>query len=384
VGGRDYNTEKFNIAIQGRRQPGSSFKPFVLVAALESGLTPGLTLPGPASICLPGWKPDCHVTNFDNESFGQISLETATINSVNTFYAQLVLRVGPARVVDAARRMGIPGPAWLPGRSGCRQTASDHCPTQLEALPSIALGSEEVTPLEMASAYATLAAGGTYRQPKLVSRVADGAGQILESGPSAPVQAISPQVAFTATSLLQEVITQGTGTAAGIGRPAAGKTGTATDFRNAWFVGYTPDLATSVWMGYRDANQAMRNIHGVAQVTGGSLPAAMWSAYMKAALAGVPALPFVAPPPPSPTDSGFRLPVLPTPTPSPEVTPTVTATVTPTVTPARPTATVTPVRPTATPMIPLLPWPLASVSAVPSPSVVPSPSRSSRARRRVR
>ncbi|HWD73085.1 MAG TPA: PBP1A family penicillin-binding protein [Actinomycetota bacterium] len=384
VGGRDYNTEKFNIAIQGRRQPGSSFKPFVLVAALESGLTPGLTLPGPASICLPGWKPDCHVTNFDNESFGQISLETATINSVNTFYAQLVLRVGPAKVVDAAQRMGIPGPAWLPGRSGCKQTASDHCPTQLEALPSIALGSEEVTPLEMASAYATLAAGGTYRQPKLVSRVTDGAGQILESGPSAPVQAISPQVAYTATSLLQEVITQGTGTAAGIGRPAAGKTGTATDFRNAWFVGYTPDLATSVWMGYRDANQAMRNIHGVAQVTGGTLPAAMWSAYMKAALAGVPASPFVAPPPPSPPDSGFRLPVLPMPTPSPEVTPTVTATVTPTVTPATPTATVTPVRPTATPLIPLLPWPLASVLGAPSPSVVPSPSRSSRARRRVR
>src|SRR5207253_4574172 len=264
------------------------------------------------------------------------------------------------------------------------QTASDHCPTQLEALPSIALGSEELTPLEMASAYATLAAGGTYRQPKLVSKVTDGAGQILESGPSAPVQAISPQVAYTATSLLQEVITQGTGTAAGIGRPAAGKTGTASDFRNAWFVGYTPDLATSVWMGYRDANEAMRNIHGVAQLTGGSLPAAMWSAYMKAALASVPASPFVAPPPPSPPDSGFRLPALPTPTPSPEPSPTVTATVTPTVTPAAPTVTVTPVRPTATPLIPLLPWPLASVSVVPSPSVVPTPSRSSRALRRVR
>src|SRR5260370_14082783 len=192
VGGRDYKTEKFNIAIQGRRQPGSSFKPFVLVAALESGLTPGLTLPGPASICLPGWKPDCHVTNFDNESFGQTAVETATISSVNTFYAQLVLRVGPARVVDAARRMGIPGPAWLPGRSGCRQTASDHCPTQLEALPSIALGSEEVTPLEMASAYATLAAAGTYRPPQLVSRVTDPAGQILASRPPAPVHAISP------------------------------------------------------------------------------------------------------------------------------------------------------------------------------------------------
>src|SRR5437763_14945260 len=107
--------------------------------------------------------------------------------------------------------MGIPGPAVLAGRAGCRQTASHHCPTQLEALPAIALGSEEVTPLEMASAYATLAAGGTYRQPKLVSRVTDGASEVLESGPSAPVRAMSPQVAVPATNLLQQVITQGTG-----------------------------------------------------------------------------------------------------------------------------------------------------------------------------
>ncbi|MCW3036857.1 MAG: penicillin-binding protein family [Actinobacteria bacterium] len=368
VGGRDYSAEKFNIAIQGRRQPGSSFKPFVLVAALERGLTAGTTLPGPSTICLPAWKPDCHVSNFDNESFGPISLETATIHSVNTFYAQLVLQVGPDKVVDAARRMGIPGPAWLPGRSSCKQTANDRCPTLLEALPSIALGSEEVTPLEMASAYATLAAGGTYRQPKVVSRVTDGTGQLLESGPSDPVQAVSPDVAFAATTLLQEVITRGTGTAATIpGRPAAGKTGTATDFRNAWFVGYTPDLATSVWMGYRDANKAMRGIHGVAQVTGGTLPAAMWSAYMTAALAGVPATPFVAPIS-QPPDSGFRLPVLPAPTPSPE--PSVTATVTPTVTPSV-TATVTPGRPTATASVPVLPWPFGPPSPVPSPSRSP-------------
>ncbi|MEA2501379.1 MAG: penicillin-binding protein [Actinomycetota bacterium] len=367
VGGRDYSAEKFNIAIQGRRQPGSSFKPFVLVAALERGLTAGTTLPGPSTICLPAWKPDCHVSNFDNESFGPISLETATIHSVNTFYAQLVLQVGPDKVVDAARRMGIPGPAWLPGRSGCKQTANDRCPTLLEALPSIALGSEEVTPLEMASAYATLAAGGTYRQPKVVSRVTDGTGQLLESGPSDPVQAVSPDVAFAATTLLQEVITRGTGTAAAIGRPAAGKTGTATDFRNAWFVGYTPDLATSLWTGYRDANKAMRGIHGVAQVTGGTLPAAMWSAYMTAALAGVPATAFVAPIS-QPPDSGFRLPVLPAPTPSPE--PSVTATVTPTVTPSV-TATVSPGRPTATTSVPVMPWPSVPLSPVPSPSRSP-------------
>src|SRR5207302_1291393 len=216
VGGRDYSTEKFNIAIQGRRQPGSAFKPFVMVAALENGVTPSTTFSGPSSICLAGWKPGCNVSNFDNESFGRITLETATIHSVNTVYAQLVLKVGAGRTVDAAKRMGIPGPAWLPAR------------------------------------------------------------------------------------------------------PAAGKTGTAEDFRNAWFVGYTPDLSTALWMGYRDANRAMRGIHGVAQVSGGTLPAQIWSSYMKGALAGVPASPFAPPVVPS-TDSGFRLPAPSslTPTPSP-------------------------------------------------------------------
>ncbi|HYR63803.1 MAG TPA: PBP1A family penicillin-binding protein [Actinomycetota bacterium] len=378
VGGRDYNAEKFNIAIQGRRQPGSSFKPFVLVAALESGVTPGTTFAGPSTICLPAWKPDCHVSNFDNENFGPISIETATIHSVNTVFAQLVLQVGPDRAVDAARRMGIPGPTWLPGRSGCKVTATDPCRTLLEPLPSIALGSEEVTPLEMASAYATLAAWGVYRQPKVVSRVTDGTGQVLESGPSDPVQALSPGVAFTATTLLQEVITQGTGTGAGIGRPAAGKTGTATDFRNAWFVGYTPDLATAVWMGYRDANTAMRGIHGVAQVTGGSLPASMWSAYMKAVLAGVPPSPF-APPEGQQAGAGFQLPVLPTPWSTPTVTPAVTATVSPAVTAtvtASPTPTVSATKPTPKPNPPKSPTPTPSPSESPTPT--PKPSKSPR------
>ena len=366
VGGRDYNAEKFNIAIQGRRQPGSSFKPFVLVAALEHGITPSSTFAGPSPICLPGWKPDCHVSNFANESFGQISLETATIHSVNTVYAQLVLQVGPDKAVDAARRMGIPGPTWLPSRSPCKPTTSDTCRTLLQPLPSIALGSEEVTPLEMASAYATLAAGGIYRAPKVVSRVTDATGQVLESGPSDPVQAISTDVAYTATGLLQEVITSGTGIAAGIARPAAGKTGTATDFRNAWFVGYTPDLATAIWMGYRDANRAMTGIHGVPQVTGGTLPAGMWSAYMKAALATVPPTPF-SPPVTQVPGNGFQLPEPVAPTPSPSVTPTatVTATVTPSPSPT-PSATVSS-SPKGSPT------PTPSTTPSPSPSPLPTP-----------
>ncbi|GAC1370884.1 MAG: penicillin-binding protein 1A [Actinomycetota bacterium] len=318
AGGRATTTGGFNIPTQGRRQPGSSFKPFVLVAALESGITPQSTYEGPSSICLPGWKPDCHVSNFNNENFSSITLETATIHSVNTVYAQLVLQVGPAKVVDVARRMGIPGPSWLPHRSNCKVTPRDPCTTVLTPLPSIALGSEEATPFEMASAYATLASGGIYREPKLVSMVTDVSGAVLESGPSKGVQAISSQVAFTASSVLSGVITSGTGVAANIGRPAAGKTGTASDFRNAWFVGYTPNLATSVCVGYRDTNQPLLNIHGVSQVAGGTIPAQTWANYMKVVLTGVPPAPFVPVSAASTTSGGgFQLPGLDTPTTQP-------------------------------------------------------------------
>lgn len=329
--GRAYTPGGFNVAIAGRRQPGSAFKAFVLVAALQQGLTPATTFNGPATICLPAWKPDCHVSNYDNESFGAISLEQATYDSVNTVYAQLILRIGPQNAVNVAHAMGIPGPAWLPPRAGCTPTASDPCGTLLTPLPSITLGSEEVTPLEMASGYATLAAAGVYRAPKLVSKVTDADGNVLESGPSAPVQAISPQIAATATNVLEQVIVTGTGTAAAIGRPAAGKTGTATDFRNAWFVGYTPNLATAVWMGYRDTNQPLLHIHGVAQVAGGTIPAQMWSSYMKKALAGVPVSQFGIPAlSPGNAAGGFQLPYhAPPPAPSPSPAPSASTTATP-------------------------------------------------------
>ncbi len=315
IGGRDYAKEKFNIAIQGRRQPGSSFKPFVLVGALEKGVPPGKRYRGPSSICLKEWKPTCKVSNFDGAGFGSITVERATINSVNTVYAQMVLDVGPGNVVDVARRMGIPGPRWMPSRSGCK-AAKEVCRTEIEPVPSLALGAEEVTPLEMASAFATLAASGSYREPKFVSRVVDESGQVLESGPSQPTQALEPAVADTASKILQQAITRGTGKKADIGRPAAGKTGTAQDFRNAWFVGYTPDLSTAVWMGYRDRNREMFGVHGVSRVTGGSLPAQMWGTYMKDALAEIPPTPF-----PEPGDlpqrEGFQLPGGGRPAPSP-------------------------------------------------------------------
>lgn len=329
VGGRDYTNEKFNIAIQGRRQTGSAFKPFVLTTALSQGIKPTERFRGPNKICLKGWKPNCP-ENFGSQSLGSITIEQATIQSVNTVFAQLVLKVGPEKVVDMAGRMGIPGPQWLPRRSGCKVTPGDPCRTRIDPVPALTLGTEEVVPLEMASAFATLAARGEYRAPKIVSRVRrlvgnrqepvrNKNGDIVPDGPSPAVQAMDPAVADTVNKILEKVITRGTGRRANIGRPAGGKTGTAQDFQNAYFVGHTPDLATAVWMGYRDANRKMSNVRGVGEVVGGSLPAMIWTAYMKAALEDIPPTEF-----PRPGEilgggggGGFRLPFRPKPTPSP-------------------------------------------------------------------
>ncbi|MDQ4149955.1 MAG: PBP1A family penicillin-binding protein [Actinomycetota bacterium] len=313
VGGRDYEQEKYNIAIQGRRQPGSSFKPFVLVSALEAGILPTTSYNGPSTICIAGWRPKCEVSNFDNAGFGRISLEQATVNSVNTVYAQLIMRVGPKEVVDAARRMGIPGPDWLPPRSGCTPTREERCGTKIEPLPALALGSEEVTPLEMASAFGTLGARGMYHEPKVVHSVTDARGKVLEEGPARGRRALDEEVADHATAILQGVITGGTGTRADIGRPAAGKTGTAQDFQNAWFVGYTPELSTAVWVGFKELNRPLENVRGVGRVTGGSIPAMIWAEFMRPALEGMPHTPFAEPQ----ALQRFELPFRPTMAPTP-------------------------------------------------------------------
>ena len=292
VGGRDYLAEKFNIAIQGRRQPGSSFKPFVLVAALESGMLPGSSFRAPSTICLPAWRPKCEVSNFDNAGFGTVDLRRATVNSVNTVYAQVILKVGAEEVVDTARRMGIPGPRWMPPRSACTVSATDSCRTKIDAFPALALGSEEVTPLEMASAFATLANRGVYQEPRVVSKITEADGKVIEQGPARPVDALDEQIADNANDIMQGVVTGGTGTRANIGRPVAGKTGTAQDFQNAWFVGYTPELSTAVWIGFKVANKPLLNVRGLNRDTGGTIPAQIWAAFMKPALDGRPPTPF--------------------------------------------------------------------------------------------
>jgi penicillin-binding protein 1A len=289
VGGRDFQRSQFNLATQARRQPGSAAKLFGLVAALESGISPLERFAGPPRIRIP--KPPCGapgepwiVENYADASAGTTDLFGATANSVNTIYAQIVEEVGPEAVAAAASQLGV--------RS------------ELEAVCPIVLGSEEVTPLELTSAFATVAAGGVYHEPSPVEEVLDRRGTRIAAIARAGEPALDPTIAAIVTEALQGVVTSGTGTAAALpDRPVAGKTGTAQEYTNAWFCGYVPQLAACVWMGYPDGNRPMDG------VTGGSTPAEIWRAFMSAATAGMevedfPAVdlsPYRASPSPAPT-----------------------------------------------------------------------------------
>jgi len=265
VGGQDFDTHQFNVATQGRRQPGSAFKTFVLVTALEKGVSPEQTYESKAmSLSIPGgqtWK----VSGVSGG--GLMRLRQATVKSVNSVYAQLILEVSADAVAETATRMGIT--------------------TEINAVPAIALGSQEVSPLEIASAYGTLANGGVHMTPHGITEVKSASGEVLYAATPVKTQALSASVAYLTTDMLKGVISGGTGTAAKIGRPAAGKTGTTQEYRDAWFVGYTPDLVASVWIGYPDSQIEMKNVHGI-KVTGGSFPAQIWAMFMKGALTDTP------------------------------------------------------------------------------------------------
>lgn len=272
VGGKDFNAQQFNVAVQGPRQPGSSFKMFVLATALANGISPEQTYESAAgSFPIPGgqvW------TVTGSPTGGPMRLRMATEKSINSVFAQVILAVGAEKVADTAKKMGIVTP--------------------IKAVPAIALGAQEVTPLEMASAYGTLANGGVHAEPHSIVEVADMGGKVLYTAPGTKTEAISPAVAYLTTDLLKGVINAGTGTAAKIGRPAAGKTGTTQEYRDAWFVGYTPDLVAAVWMGHVEGQVEMTSVHGK-KVTGGSFPAEIWAKFMKAALANTPASEFQVP-----------------------------------------------------------------------------------------
>jgi penicillin-binding protein 1A len=271
---------KFNLATQSTRTAGSSFKPFVLATALQHGISLYSSFSGPPSLTIPdrscyGPQGPWDVHNYADESAGYMNLLSATANSVNTIFAQLVAKVGPSSVVPVAHKMGIT--------------------TKLQPVCSITLGSQPVNPLEMTDAYATLAAHGVHHDPQAFQLVRAPDGSVLGRLSASGAQAISRSVADQVTYALEGVIQHGTGTAAYFGRPAAGKTGTAEDFRDAWFCGYVPQLAACVWVGYPKAEISLYNVEGVGSVFGGSLPAEIWRRFMAAATARMPALGFPTP-----------------------------------------------------------------------------------------
>jgi penicillin-binding protein 1A len=280
VGGRDFDTSKFNLAVQGRRQPGSTFKPMTMVTALDQGLEPGLTFDTPSPLKIKDQTGKLYpVSNYDHVGHGLLDMRRATELSVNTYYVQLIKRVGPANVVAMAHKLGI---------------TSD-----LQPYVSLALGTEEVSPFELASAYSTLANGGIHCVPFAITQVTDATGRLLMQNTPDCQRAVSATVAAQATSLLEGVAERGTGRTNGqIGRPVAEKTGTTDNYTDAWFAGYTPQFATVVWLGFKDSNKhPLYNIHGLPKVFGGSLPAMIWAKYMRYAHRNLPVEQF--PPPPA-------------------------------------------------------------------------------------
>ena len=279
---------EFNLLSQARRQPGSTFKTFVLTAAVERGVNPDSTFyvsapftykVHPAGNCDDGtWW--C-VHTYANDYYGWSSIRSATIRSDNSVYAQLTLDVTPEKVAETARRMGVRSQLDVKGAY----------------VPSIGLGSIAVSPLDLTSGYATLAAGGIYAEPMAIRRVilADGR-EDTTAGWGVPKRrrAISEGAAAVVTRILEQNVQYGTGTRAAFGRPAAGKTGTNEEHADAWFAGYTPDLATTVWLGYTRGEIPMENVHGIA-VTGGSFPAEIWRLFMEPALEGTEPTPFPEP-----------------------------------------------------------------------------------------
>jgi membrane peptidoglycan carboxypeptidase len=333
-GGPDYVTEPLNNATQAIAQAGSTFKTFALAAAFEQGIALDTIWNGDS----PRTFGDYTLNNYSKKSFGQITLLQATENSVNTVYVDLASTIGKDKVFDATLRAGIPADAV--------GMVNDI---------TLVLGTASPHVIDVASAYATFAARGIYAKPTMIKEIYGANDGLLFQISPETKRAFSTQVADEVSFALQQVINVGTGVRAkAIGRPAAGKTGTTDGNKSAWFAGYTPQLATAVMMVKQDAKGnpiSLAGTGGMKSVTGGSFPALMWTAYMKAAHVGLPVLEFPPSPGVIPINTAPAIPdpdetlipvVVPTPvvTPTPTPTPTPTVTITETPTPT-PTVTVT-------------------------------------------
>ncbi len=257
VGGRNYGESQFDRAIDAKRQPGSAFKPFVYLTALERGLTPD-TVREDAPISVKGWKPE----NFEHQYLGPVTLTQALADSLNTVSVRLTLEAGPDAVVRTAYRLGIT--------------------SLLEPNASIALGTSEVSPLELVAAYAAFANGGLAVSPHVVERIRTADGKMLYDRSLTPLgRIVDARYVAMMNTMMRETLVTGTARSANLpGWQAAGKTGTSQDFRDAWFIGYTSHLVTGVWLG-NDDNTPTR------KAVGGGLPVEIWSRFMRTAHAGV-------------------------------------------------------------------------------------------------
>lgn len=269
VGGADFfdpddPVARFNLATQGQRQPGSSFKPFVLAAALEQGFTLNSVFSGGSSVSISTPSGPWVVENYAGSAYPALSLLEGTVFSVNVVYAQLVDAVGPENVMNMAQASGIQ--------------------SDLDPFHSIALGAQEVNVLEMASAYSTFAAGGTHIDPILIRYVETADGVNLYQPVPIVTHAMEKYVADQVTAALTEVVNRGTARRAQIGRPVAGKTGTSQAHRDAWFVGYTRELSTAIWVGFPEGAISMEPPLTEITVVGGSYPAQIFSAFAQTAL----------------------------------------------------------------------------------------------------
>ena len=269
VGGR--GTDQFNRAVLAERQPGSAFKPFVYLAAIEGGMTPSSIIEDKA-ISFGGWSP----SNYDGRLHGPVTLRAALEQSLNIPTVKIANHTGPDKPLYYAQQMGI-STLVLQGFTNDRNLAM--------SLGGLTRG---VTPLELARAYGVFANQGILVETTSIIKIVDRNGKIIEQHTPQEKAVVNEKSAYIITDMLRGVINHGTGTAANIGRPAAGKTGTTSDYKDAWFVGYTPDLVTSVWIGY-DNND---NLNGI---TGGSTPATIWRAFMSKALANTPSTDFYRP-----------------------------------------------------------------------------------------
>jgi penicillin-binding protein 1B len=274
VGGRDYQKSQFNRIFQARRQPGSVFKPFVYLAALMYGsegkrFTPVSLVEDSAftwSYEGQEWQP----ANYRDEYFGTVTFQTALERSLNSATARVAREVGIRRVRDIAYRLGIQSP--------------------LPAFPSVALGAAEVTPLEVGVAFSTLANGGVRTQPLAAKQIIDQESRVLEKRDIQVEKVITPQLAFMINYMMKGVLDRGSGRSSrqlGFNRPAAGKTGTTNDTKDAWFVGYTPDLLAVVWVGFDNGSKL--------GLSGAQAAVPIWTDFMKKATAGTPVIDFAPP-----------------------------------------------------------------------------------------